>query len=183
MQNRGRMLQHRGKEVTAWLAKMIKSTTEYVLNTLISENVFGYLEHELKIDHELQDVAKMALLKYYSELSDMNKIRTETAIGLIEELSKAGYVFAFYQKFAGRLRLPLFKVWYYLTTFIQTRQRHFRQIVRALSTFFLHVTTHLFVQSVLRRHFRRISVLKPPLFAKRRLLCKIPITLSRCPGS
>ncbi len=78
----------------------------FVENTLIPEKVFGYLEHELRIEHELQDVAKMALLKYYSELSDMNKMRTETAAGLITELSKAGYVFSFYQKFAGKIRLP-----------------------------------------------------------------------------
>ena len=78
----------------------------FVENTLIPEKVFGYLEHELKIDHDLQDVAKMALLKYYSELQDLNKMRTDTATGLITELGKAGYVFAFYQKFAGRLPLP-----------------------------------------------------------------------------
>lgn len=78
----------------------------FVENTLISEKVFGYLEHELKIDHELSNVAKMALLKFYSELSDLNKGRTGIAEELMTALSKSGYVFAFYQKFAGKLRLP-----------------------------------------------------------------------------
>lgn len=83
-----------------------QSYSYFIDNMLISEKVFGYLEHELKLEHELQDVSKMALLKYYSELEDMDRIRTDTAERIITELSKSGYVFAFYQKFAGRLRLP-----------------------------------------------------------------------------
>lgn len=83
-----------------------QSYSYFIDNMLISEKVFGYLEHERKINHELQNVSKMALLKYYSELPDMNKMRTEMAAGLIAELTKSGYVFAFYQKFAGRLKLP-----------------------------------------------------------------------------
>ena len=78
----------------------------FVKDTVVSEKIFAYLEHELKVEHELSEVAKMALLKYYSEQKDINGKQTEIAKMLLWELCRAGYIFAFYQRFAGRLNLP-----------------------------------------------------------------------------
>ncbi len=83
-----------------------RSYLYFVQNMVIHEKTFGYLERELLNDYGLSDISKMALLKYYSDKETLTDREILIAREFITELQKAGYTFAFYNKFADKFVLP-----------------------------------------------------------------------------
>lgn len=77
----------------------------FVRDTVVSEDVFRVIEHRLKHGKDMINVAKLALLLWYSNLT-MNEEQTELAQRVLDELCSKDIVFAFFRKFKGILRLP-----------------------------------------------------------------------------
>ena len=97
----------RGRKSTVIQAYLNSQSYLYFVNdTVIPSRVFDYLEYEMHNERELQNVAKMALLRHYSELPALSGRELENAENLMRELCSAGYIFAFYQNLAGSFSLP-----------------------------------------------------------------------------
>ena len=78
----------------------------FVQNVVLPEKMFGYIEKELLETGELSDIAKMALLRWYSELDNIDEKRIQIVKELMLKLIKVGYVFEFYSKFTDKLEMP-----------------------------------------------------------------------------
>ncbi len=83
-----------------------RSYLYFAQNMVIHEKTFEYLERELLNDYGLSDISKMALLKYYSDKEMLTEKELMIAKEFVAELQKAGYTFAFYNKFADKFVLP-----------------------------------------------------------------------------
>lgn len=77
----------------------------FVKDTIISNDVFRVIEHRLQHDEEVLEVAKLALLLFYSgvELGDAEK---PLAQHILDEMCSREIVFGFYKKFINKLTLP-----------------------------------------------------------------------------
>lgn len=77
----------------------------FVRDTVIGDDVFRIIEHQLKHEKDVIDVAKLALLLWYSNRT-MSEEQTDLAQELLDELSSKEIVFAFFRRFKGILKLP-----------------------------------------------------------------------------
>ncbi len=86
---------------------ILKAYEYFVKDLPVGEPVFRYIENALKKGNDTSDVAKLALLRYYSCLTDRTPQQLDTAAELLKEFDGRGIRFAFYQKFPENLLLPL----------------------------------------------------------------------------
>lgn len=78
----------------------------FVRDILVADSVFEIIEARLELDRDVILVCRLALLKYYSELEKLSVTGAELAKRMINELSRKGYVFPFYTRFADKFPLP-----------------------------------------------------------------------------
>ncbi len=78
----------------------------FVKDYPVNDLLFGYLEHSYRKGSELEDVNKLALLRFYSRQVSLNEAQEESAARLLAEYNARGMRFAFYQMFPKKLRLP-----------------------------------------------------------------------------
>ena len=72
----------------------------------VSEKIFFYLEKEGLNEGELNSICKLALLKFYSNLSSLTKEQVNLGENYLEELVQAGKLFGFYKHLESKWRLP-----------------------------------------------------------------------------
>ncbi len=72
----------------------------------VSEKIFFYLEKEGLNKGELNSICKLALLKFYSNLSSLTKEQVNLGENYLEELVQAGKLFGFYKHLESKWRLP-----------------------------------------------------------------------------
>lgn len=87
----------RTRIVEAYLA--YHSYLYFVKEKIVSEQIFTIMESMIETETELVTVCKLALLKYYSEITKLNKFQKMTAEQLMEELVRKEYIFPFYKEF------------------------------------------------------------------------------------
>ena len=78
----------------------------FVKEAVVSDTVFEIIEARLEADKDVIWVCRMALLKYYSECERLDECRLDLSRSMMEELSRKGYIFSFYRKFADSFKLP-----------------------------------------------------------------------------
>lgn len=78
----------------------------FIKEAVVDETVFEIIEARLEAEKDVILVCRMALLKYYSECEKLDECRLDLSKKLVEELSRKGYVFSFYRKFAESFSLP-----------------------------------------------------------------------------
>ena len=89
------------------MAYVILKSYEYFVKDLpVAEIMFEYLEKSYLEGFEMEDVSKLALLRYYSRQVEMSAEQERIAGELLAEYNGHGMRFAFYQKFPRRLRRP-----------------------------------------------------------------------------
>lgn len=93
------------RTVEAYLAYY--SYEYFVRQKEISESVFDIMEAVFENDEILPVVCKMALLLYYSGLDSLSRFRIDLGERLIQELVRKSYIFPFFRKFEGTIKLPL----------------------------------------------------------------------------
>ena len=79
----------------------------FVREKTVSDRVFELIETTLENEKDLPIVCKMALARYYSELTELSRFRKELAQSVVSELSRRGYIFPFFSKLSGFITLPL----------------------------------------------------------------------------
>lgn len=79
----------------------------FVRDAVISSDVFRVIEHQIRNDKDVINVAKLALLQHYTEI-ELSEEQRRLAQALLEELCEKDIVFAFYRKFKGILKLPVY---------------------------------------------------------------------------
>ncbi len=92
------------RTVEAYLAYY--SYDYFVRQNDIAETVFDIMEAVLENDEILPVVCKMAIVKYYSELDNLSRFRSDLAQTIIQELVRKSYIFPFFEKFNGKISLP-----------------------------------------------------------------------------
>ncbi len=90
--------------VEAYLA--YNSYLYFVRENEISENVFNIIEAYMENEKELPWICKMALVKFYSELSELSEYRKNLGEEIIAALTRKEYVFPFYLKLADKIPVP-----------------------------------------------------------------------------
>ena len=78
----------------------------FVREAVVSESVFDIIEARFEADKDVILVCRLAYLKYLSEKQELGVSQKELAKLLLKALSRKGYIFAFYQKFADKIKLP-----------------------------------------------------------------------------
>lgn len=79
----------------------------FVKEQIMTDEFIGIIEAHFENEKNLAQVCKIALLKYYSELSELSDFRREIGEKLIEELVRMGFVFPFFTKLTGKIRVPI----------------------------------------------------------------------------
>lgn len=77
----------------------------FVKDTVIGDEVFEVIENRLKGDKNVVEVAKLALLQHYSQIT-LSQEQKGLAKQLIEEMCGKGMIFAFFSKFKGIIKMP-----------------------------------------------------------------------------
>lgn len=90
--------------VEAYLA--YNSYLFFVKGKIVAEEIFSIMEVSMENGKELALICKMALMRFYSELDNLNEFRKGLAEQMIFELTRKGYLFEFYSKFNGLIRIP-----------------------------------------------------------------------------
>ncbi|MGN0375143.1 MAG: DUF5717 family protein [Butyrivibrio sp.] len=78
----------------------------FVKEVNISETVFTVTEAYLENEKDLPWICRMALIKYYSELSSLSEYRKNLGTETIAALIRKEYVFPFFLKLADKIPLP-----------------------------------------------------------------------------
>ncbi len=78
----------------------------FVKLKMVDEIVFELIEGMVYAKKDVILVAKLALLKYYSELHELSEERISIVEELITELARGNIVFDFYRKFSDKITLP-----------------------------------------------------------------------------
>ena len=87
-------------------AYLILKSYEYLVRNLpAGEIVFRCLENGMKDDNEMEDACSLALLRYYSTLSELSETQENYVRRLLAKYCGRGIRFAFYQNFSPQLAL------------------------------------------------------------------------------
>ena len=90
--------------VEAYLA--YHSYEYFVKEKEVSEEIFELIEVSLENEKELATVCSLALVKYYSTISELTEFRKELASYNLYALARKGLIFPFYAKLKDFIRLP-----------------------------------------------------------------------------
>ena len=83
----------------------LKSYEYFVKNLPVADIIFTHLEQMYFQDEEMEDVAMLALLQYYSGLTNLSPNRQKAARDLLSRYNEKGIRFAFFRKFPEALTL------------------------------------------------------------------------------
>ena len=83
----------------------MKSYEYFVKNLPVADIIFTHLEQMYFNDEEMEDVAKLALLQFYSGLSVLSQNRQKAAQALLSLYNDRGIRFAFFRRFPESLSL------------------------------------------------------------------------------
>lgn len=78
----------------------------FVKEAIVSDTVFDIIEARIDADKDIILVCRLAFLKFLSEKEELRASEKDTALWLMKELLRKGYIFAFYKKFEGKIPLP-----------------------------------------------------------------------------
>lgn len=90
--------------VEAYLA--YHSYLYFVREKEVAGQIFEMIEVTLEGEKTLAPVCKLALIRYYSGMEELTEFRRSLAQDIIQEMVRRGYVFPFYARLAGKIRLP-----------------------------------------------------------------------------
>ena len=85
---------------------ILKSYEYFVKDLPVNEVLFGYLERSYREGAEMEDVCRLALLRFYSRQVELKPEQEKVAGELLAFYGSRGMRFAFYQKFPRDLRRP-----------------------------------------------------------------------------
>lgn len=78
----------------------------FVREMVVEDSTFEIIEARTEAEKDMTTGCKLALLKYYSEKEYLDVAQLDLAKVLMEKLTKKGYIFEFYEKFAEKFTLP-----------------------------------------------------------------------------
>lgn len=77
----------------------------FVKDMVTGDDVFKVIRHMLLNGQEVTDIAKIALLSYFSD-RELEEDDIQLAQRIMDELCAKGIIFSFYRKFSGRIKVP-----------------------------------------------------------------------------
>ncbi|MCM1308604.1 MAG: DUF5717 family protein [Butyrivibrio sp.] len=90
--------------VEAYLA--YHSYLYFVREREVAGQIFEMIEVTLEGEKTLAPVCKLALVRYYSDMEELTEFRRSLAQDIVWEMVRRGYVFPFYARLSGKIRLP-----------------------------------------------------------------------------
>lgn len=84
-----------------------KAYDYFVKENIIDDSIFKYIEKDITVENSLNDICKLAYVKYCSQMKELNETECKICRDVVFEMSKKGKIFEFFKTFAKHFCLPV----------------------------------------------------------------------------